>query len=69
MQLPSIKPVSPYLNSPHRSLYDVCRTLGRDDHGRACAACRLLVFCLSSRADPSADRQQAAALRVAAATS
>lgn len=36
---------SPYLRHAPRILRDVCRTMGRDDHGRACATCSVRAFC------------------------
>jgi len=38
-------PVSTYLTRPLRTLAAICRQLGRDDHGRACAACTLRDLC------------------------
>ena len=38
-------PVSTYLIRPLRPLAVVCRQLGRDDHGRACAQCLLRDLC------------------------
>jgi hypothetical protein len=47
MQTSPAKPKSAYLNSAPRTLYDVCRTMGRDDDGRACAACPLRGLCVA----------------------
>jgi len=38
-------PVSTYLSRKLRTLAAVCRQLGRDDHGRACAQCLLRDLC------------------------
>jgi hypothetical protein len=38
-------PVSTYLTRPLRTLAAICRQLGRDDHGRACATCLLRDLC------------------------
>ena len=45
MQVSSIKAKSDYLNAIPRTLHDVCRALGRDDAGGACAACALRDMC------------------------
>jgi hypothetical protein len=34
-----------YLNRPLRTLAAVCRAIGRDDNGRACAQCALRDMC------------------------
>jgi hypothetical protein len=38
-------PVSTYLTRPLRTLTAVCRRLGRDDNGGACAGCTLRDLC------------------------
>lgn len=38
-------PVSKYLTRQLRTLAVICRKLGRDDNGRACAACTLRDLC------------------------
>jgi len=47
MQAPLKPLVSTYLCTPVRTLYAVCREIGRDDHGRACAACPLQDICVA----------------------
>jgi len=47
MQAFSIAPVSRYLNSPLRTLYDACRAMGRDKDGRACATCPVRDLCVA----------------------
>jgi hypothetical protein len=57
MQNSPSDPVSPYLNSPLRSLAEVCRAAGRHDNGRTCPHCPLLRSCkpawIAGNADPS----------------
>ena len=42
-------PVSPYLQSPLRTLYEVCRKLRRDRDGKACPTCTLRDICEANR--------------------
>jgi hypothetical protein len=48
-------PVSTYLTRPSRTLAVVCRQLGRDDHGRACAQCLLRDLCDPGKNGGAAD--------------
>ena len=56
MQVPLKPLVSTYLCTPVRTLYAVCREIGRDDHGRACAVCPLQDICAADRS--TAERSQ-----------
>jgi hypothetical protein len=47
MEALSIKPVSPYLTSPARTLYDACRQMDRDEDGKACATCPVRHHCIA----------------------
>lgn len=46
-------PVSTYLTRKLRTLAAICRQLGRDDHGRACATCLLRDLCDPAKAAAS----------------
>ncbi len=48
-------PVSTYLTRKLRTLAVICRKLGRDDEGRACAACTLRDLCDPEK--PGADAE------------
>jgi hypothetical protein len=43
------RPVSPYLSSPTRTLYDACREIGRDRHGTFCPICHVKSICEADR--------------------
>jgi hypothetical protein len=63
MPIPSV-PTSHYLAHRNRTLRTICRELGRDADGRACAACELRTLCeLIERrcAAPPADSDEPAA--------
>lgn len=60
---PQTAQVSMYLNRPLRTLAAVCRAIGRDDDGRACARCPLRDMCdrgVGNAADPAHDGGAAA---------
>jgi len=64
MLSPSLRPISPYLDTPLRTLYDACTELERDDNGRACVICPLWQLCVKTRrhgADAEQLRRSAAA--------
>jgi len=60
----SINPVSAYLNSPLRTLYEACRAMGRDLNGQACPTCPVRRLCIVSQnaasavSDPLPDRDE-----------